>query len=104
MADDASGPTEKEIFGSDSDSESLPCDEPMEEDRDSSQSAAVSSKKLRTAPEGGNLRVRLSVAQKMEAMKHYEANPGMSYPKLVDWCYRQSECEFYKARHRQQML
>ena len=89
MADDASGPTEKEIFGSDSDSESLPCDEPMEEDRDSSQSAAVSSKKLRTAPEGGNLRVRLSVAKKMEAMKHYEANPGMSYPKLVDWCYRQ---------------
>ena len=75
------------IFGTDSDP--LPCDESIEEDRESSQSAAVSSKK-RSVPES-NQRVRLSVAQKMEAVKHFEANPGMTYPKLVDWCYKKYE-------------
>ena len=30
----------------------------------------------------------MTVAQKLEAIQHYEANPGMSFPKLVDWCYR----------------
>ena len=24
-------------------------------------------------------------------MKHYEANPGMTYDKLIDWCYTKYE-------------
>ena len=33
----------------------------------------------------------LSVAKKMEVMKHYENNPGLSYPKLIDRCFKKIE-------------
>jgi hypothetical protein len=56
------------------------------EDCDASQSAAIGSKKSRGAPEGKK-RIRLSVGQKAIAMKHFEENLGMSYPKLIDWCF-----------------
>jgi hypothetical protein len=79
--------------GTDSDSDPRPglsCAESIEEDRDSVHSAAVSRKKPRCTPESSQ-RVQFICCSEleMEAVKHYEANPGMSYPKLVDWCYKQ---------------
>jgi hypothetical protein len=89
MAADASSHTYESIFGTDSDSDPQPNDESVMEDCDSSQSAAFLSKKPRCAQEG-NQRARLSesVAQKMEAMRYYEDNPGLSYPRLIDWCFK----------------
>jgi hypothetical protein len=74
MADDASGHTKESIFGTDSDSDPLSCAKSIEGDCDSVHSAAVSRKKPRCTPESSQ-KVRLSLAQKMEAVKHYEANP-----------------------------
>ena len=79
MCDD-SPPTKEQIFGTDSESELEPC-----EDRDASGSAVGSSKRPRSE---GSRRARLTVAQKIEAMKHYRENPGMSYPQLIEWCFK----------------
>jgi hypothetical protein len=62
MCDD-SPYTKETIFGTDSESESEPC-----EDRDASGSAVGSSKKSQGAPD----KARSTVAQKMEAVKHYQ--------------------------------
>ena len=65
MCDD-SPPTKDNIFGTSSESELE-----QGEDRDVSGSAVASSKK-RAAPNGSH-RARLTVAEKTEAMKHYQA-------------------------------
>jgi hypothetical protein len=83
MCDD-SPPTKDNIFGTSSESELE-----QGEDRDVSGSAVASSKK-RAAPDGSH-RARLTVAEKTEAMKHYQANPGMSYPMLIEWCFKTFE-------------
>ena len=62
------------IFGTSSESELE-----QGEDRDVSGSAVASSKK-RAAPDGSH--------EKTEAMKHYQANPGLSYPMLIEWCFK----------------
>ena len=77
MADDSSAHTKESIFGTDSDSDLQPCDESIEEDLESSQSAAVSRKKPRVEPES-NQRVRLSVAQKIEAVKRGQSRNTVS--------------------------
>ncbi len=76
--------TKETIFGTDSESKSEPC-----EDRDASGSAVGSSKKPGVRQRQSH-RALLTVAQKMEAVKHYQENPGMSYPKLIEWCYKKN--------------
>jgi hypothetical protein len=76
--------TKEKIFGTDSESDSESC----QDDHDASGSAVSSRKRLpRGAPEGSH-RARLTVAQKLEAVKHYQENPGMSHPQLIEWSYK----------------
>jgi hypothetical protein len=83
MCDESPRHTKEMIFGTDSESESELC-----EDSEASRSAVGSSKQPRSE---GSHRARLTVAQKMEAMKHYQENPGMSYPQLIEWCFKKIE-------------
>ncbi len=68
--------------GAESESESEAC-----EDHDASGSASGSaggsSKKPRSAP-GGSHKARLTGIHKIETMKHYQENPGMSFPELIE--------------------
>ncbi len=86
MASSSSGLTREAIFETDSDPESYPSSESSINNEDSTQSAAASSGKKRPAPKTKK-RARLTAAEKLQAMQHYEANPGMTYDKLIDWCY-----------------
>ena len=80
MSDDSPPFTKEKIFGTDSDSDSESCED------DASGSAVSSRKKLpRGAPEGSH-RARLTVAQKLEAVKHYQENPGKHI--LRQWCHQ----------------
>jgi hypothetical protein len=83
---DSSPYTEKMIFGTESDSDHELSDESNVQDHISAGSAVGSGKK-RAAPEK-SLRARLNLSQKMEAMKYFGENPGMTYPKLIEWCYK----------------
>ena len=74
------------IFGTESDSDVELSDESNVQDPISAGSAVGSGKK-RAAPEK-SLRARLNLAKKMEAMKYFGENPGMTYPKLIERCYK----------------
>jgi hypothetical protein len=69
------------IFGIGTDSDVELSDEFNVQDHVLAGSAVCSGKK-RAAPEKV-----LNLAQKMEAMKYFGENPGMTYPKLIEWCY-----------------
>ena len=51
----------------------------------SSQSAEVNNKMPNDASTGKK-RIRLTIEEKIIAMQHFENNPGLSYPELIDWC------------------
>jgi hypothetical protein len=83
---DSSSYTKEMIFGTESDSDVEVSDESNAQDHVSAGSAVGSGKK-RAAPEK-SLRARLNLAKKMESMKYFGENPRMTYPKLIEWCYK----------------
>ncbi len=62
------------------------CDDSNVQDCDSAASALCSSKK-HAVPEKIESAL-LNPAKKMEAMKYFGENPRMTYPKLIEWCFK----------------